>query len=116
MKFLSSYHPRVRAPRGMKMVWGSPASRTGGRIPPTGLVTRSSKRWCCEPDEQLDPDTCRHQGLSPPPGREESTHCRIVLSGYPASPLPQEGCHGRHVHALRGSGCAQEDGEGLSRD
>src|SRR5687768_1038966 len=72
----------------------------GGRIPPTGLAIRSSKRWCREPDEQLDPDTCRYQGLWPPPDREESTHCRLVLWGYPASPLPREGCHGRDVHAL----------------
>src|SRR5687768_3889562 len=75
-------------------------ARVAGRIPPTGLARRSSKRWCCEPDEQLDPDTCRHQGLSSPRDREESTHCRIVLSGYPGSPPLWEGCHGRDVHAL----------------
>jgi hypothetical protein len=39
---------------------GSPASHTGGRILLMGLARRSSKRWCWEPDEQLDPDTCRH--------------------------------------------------------
>jgi hypothetical protein len=68
------------------MVWGSPASSMGGRIALAGLATRSFKRWCREPDEQLDPDTCRHQGLWPPSDREESTHCRVSTIGYPASP------------------------------
>ena len=73
-------------PRCMKIVLGSPTAHTDSRIAPAGLATRSSKRWCREPDEQLDPDTCRHHGLSPPPDWEESTHCRVSTAGYPASP------------------------------
>src|SRR6266850_6417594 len=65
------------APRWMKMVLGSPTPHTGGRIPPARLAMRSFKHWCREPDEQLDPDTCRHQGLWPPPCGERSTHCRV---------------------------------------
>src|SRR5512132_172159 len=57
MKFLSSSHARARAPRWMNMVLGSPASRTDGRILPIGRVTRSSTRWCGEPDEPLDPES-----------------------------------------------------------
>jgi hypothetical protein len=94
------------APRWMKMVLSSLTPHPGSRIPPAGLAMRSSKCWCREPDEPLDPDTCRHQGLLPPSDREESTHCRVAIAGYPASPLPREVRHGRDLHPLCGVGCA----------
>jgi DDE superfamily endonuclease len=46
---------------------GFPTCPTGSKILPAGLATRSFKHWCRESDEQLDPDTCRHQGLLPRP-------------------------------------------------
>ena len=30
------------------------------------LATRSKRHWCCEPEEQSDPDIWRHRQLSPP--------------------------------------------------
>src|SRR6266568_3303742 len=50
---------------------------------PIGLVVRSASVWCHEPVTQLDPDTCRHHGMSLASFRSQARKAASLLRGIP---------------------------------
>jgi hypothetical protein len=60
-----SYHAPLGHHEARKWATATPAWARRGRMEPLGLATRSCTLWCREPEDRLDPDTSRYQGLSP---------------------------------------------------
>src|SRR5207244_3369777 len=56
---------------------------------PTGLGVRSASVWCHEPVTKLDPDTCRHHGMSPASFRSQARKAASLFMGIPPAPYPR---------------------------